>query len=447
LHPEPVEGAYDKAFRLGIIFFNINELSAGYHQNMNCDTACFRKEVEGFMKIAFLDCFSGISGDMMVGALIDLGLDFRYLEKELKKLNISGYKLEIAKVKRNGIKGVKFDVNVDLKKHHHRNLKEINNIIERSKLNKEVKDLSKAIFNEIAKAEAKAHGIKVNDVHFHEVGAVDSIIDIVSTSIGINYLGIEKVISSPLNVGSGFVKAEHGLLPVPAPATAEILKNIPFYSNGIKAELVTPTGAAIVATVAKDFSSLPEMRVEKIGYGAGSREIEEIPNLLRIFLAEDSRKSSDYDKDRITVIETNIDDISPQVYEELMENIFKIGALDIFLTPIIMKKNRPAIKISVLSDPETAVKVYDLLFRETSTFGIRSYEASRCKLGREIKKIKTALGSVDVKIGKLGNKVLKTAPEYESIKKIARDKKIPFLEVLKRVEAEIEKKVKMQSKN
>ncbi|OGL45598.1 MAG: TIGR00299 family protein [Candidatus Schekmanbacteria bacterium RBG_16_38_11] len=394
------------------------------------------------MKIAYLDCFSGISGDMMVGALIDLGLDFRYLEKELKKLNISGYKLEIAKVKRNGIKGVKFDVKVDLAKQHHRNLKIINNIIDKSRLNKEIKTLSKVIFNKIAEAEAKAHGVKVKDVHFHEVGAVDSIIDVVATSIGINYLGIEKVISSPLNVGCGFVKTEHGLLPVPAPATAEILKGIPFYNNNIRAELVTPTGAAIVAAVVKDFISLPEMRAEKIGYGAGSREIEGMPNLLRIFLAEEDGESSHYDKDRIMVIETNIDDISPQVYEELMENIFKIGALDIFLTPIIMKKNRPAIKISVLSDPETAIKVYDLLFRETSTFGIRSYEAFRCKLEREIKKFKSSLGNVEVKLGKSGSKVLKVAPEYESLKKISRDKKIPFIEVLKRVEAEIRKKGK-----
>lgn len=396
------------------------------------------------MKIAFFDCFSGISGDMVVGAFLDLGLDFEYLKKELKKLPITDYRLEIKKVKRCGIRGVKFNVDVNLHKQHHRNLLNINRIIDRSKLNDEVKSLSKSIFYKIAKAEAKAHSVKIENVHFHEIGAVDSIIDIVSAAIGLNYLGIDKVISSPVNVGEGFVKTEHGLLPVPAPATAEILKGIPSYSNGTKMELATPTGAAIVATVAKGFMNLPVIKTEKIGYGAGSREINGVPNLLRIFLAQEDGKSfSTYDNDTITVIETNIDDISPQVYEELMGKIFKIGALDVFLTPIIMKKNRPAVKISILTEKEKALRVCDILFNETSTFGIRTYEAFRYKLEKEGKKIKTSLGNVEIKLGKIEGKILKVAPEYESIKKISKEKGMPLLKVLKKVESEIGRKFKL----
>ena len=396
------------------------------------------------MKTAFFDCFSGISGDMVVGALLDLGLDFEYLKKELKKLQITDYKLEVKRVKRCGISGVKFNVNVNLHKQHHRNLPDINRIIERSKLDNEIKKLSKAIFYKIAKAEAKAHSVRIENVHFHEIGAVDSIIDIVSSAIGLNYFGINKVISSPINVGEGFVKTEHGLLPVPAPATAEILKGIPFYSNGIKMELATPTGAAIIATVAKEFTNLPLIRTEKIGYGAGSREINGIPNLLRIFLAQEGVGIfGSYGNDAITVIETNIDDISPQVYEELMGNLFKAGALDVFMTPIIMKKNRPAIKISILAEKEKVLRICDILFKETSTFGIRTYEAFRYKLDREGKKIKTSLGNVEVKLGKIKGKILKVAPEYESIKKISKDKGMPVFKVLKKVEAEIGRKFKI----
>ena len=396
------------------------------------------------MKTAFFDCFSGISGDMVVGALLDLGLDFEYLKKELKKLQITDYKLEVKRVKRCGISGVKFNVNVNFHKQHHRNLPDINIIIERSKLDNEVKKLSKAIFYKIAKAEAKAHSVRIENVHFHEIGAVDSIIDIVSSAIGLNYFGINEVISSPINVGEGFVKTEHGLLPVPAPATAEILKGIPFYSNGIKMELATPTGAAIIATVAKEFTNLPLIRTEKIGYGAGSREINGIPNLLRIFLAQEGVGIfGSYGNDAITVIETNIDDISPQVYEELMGNLFKAGALDVFMTPIIMKKNRPAIKISILAEKEKVLRICDILFKETSTFGIRTYEAFRYKLDREGKKIKTSLGNVEVKLGKIKGKILKVAPEYESIKKISKDKGMPVFKVLKKVEAEIGRKFKI----
>jgi len=393
------------------------------------------------MRIAYLDCFSGISGDMMVGALIDLGLNFEYLKRELSKLNIANYKLQIVKVKRGGIKAIKFNVKVDLKKQPSRDLGEINKIIDRCKLNGEVKKLSKAIFYKIAQAESKVHAVKVKAVHFHEIGALDSIIDIVATAIGLNYLRIDEVISSPVNVGGGFVETEHGLLPVPTPATAEILKGIPFYSHREMGELTTPTGAAVVATVAKNFMNIPMMRVEKIGYGAGSREIDGMPNLLRIFLANNDKKNLNYEKDKIAVIETNIDDLSPQVYEEVMEKVFKIGALDIFLTPIIMKKNRPAIKTTILADPKIAGDIFDLLFKETTTFGIRGYEAFRCKLEREKKKIKTTLGNVEVKLGKLGNGILKVVPEYESVKKISRDRKIPFLEVVKKIEAEINRKV------
>lgn len=390
------------------------------------------------MKILYFDCFSGISGDMVLGAMTDAGVDIEAVRKELKKLNLSGYKLRISNVKRKGIKGTKVDVVVDKKRHfHHTSYKDIKRLIERSKLSKRIKEDSLRIFKNIAEAEAKIHKTSVDNVHFHEVGAVDSIVDVVGAAICINLLSPDIILSSPINTGRGMVKTEHGILPVPAPATAEMLKGFPFYSSSTEFELATPTGVGIVTTMAKASNSMPIMKTSAIGYGAGSRDFLDSPNLLRIMIGEGY---SPPEQDSITVIESNIDDMNPQFYDHIMNRLFKGGALDVFLTPIIMKKNRPAIKITLLSDNDNLNKLADILLSETTSFGLRIYRTERIKLEKEIKTVNTKYGKAKVKIGKRNSKIIKVVPEYEDCKRIAEEKGIPIKEVYEKVRSAAETK-------
>lgn len=390
------------------------------------------------MKILYFDCFSGISGDMVLGAMTDAGVDIEAVRKELKKLNLSGYKLRISNVKRKGIKGTKVDVVVDKKRHfHHTSYKDIKRLIERSKLSKRIKEDSLRIFKNIAEAEAKIHKTSVDNVHFHEVGAVDSIVDVVGAAICINLLSPDIILSSPINTGRGMVKTEHGILPVPAPATAEMLKGFPFYSSSTEFELATPTGVGIVTTLAKASNSMPIMKTSAIGYGAGSRDFLDSPNLLRIMIGEGY---SPPEQDSITVIESNIDDMNPQFYDHIMNRLFKGGALDVFLTPIIMKKNRPAIKITLLSDNDNLNKLADILLSETTSFGLRIYRTERIKLEKEIKTVNTKYGKAKVKIGKRNSKIIKVVPEYEDCKRIAEEKGIPIKEVYEKVRSAAETK-------
>jgi len=385
------------------------------------------------MKILYFDCFSGVSGNMILGAMVDAGIDIKALKKELKKLDLHSYSLKVSKVKRKGIKGTKVDVIVDKKKHlHHTHYKDIKRLIERSKLPEKIKEDSLSIFKNIAEAEAKIHRTSVDNVHFHEVGAVDSIVDVVGTSICISLLNSDITLSSPINTGKGMVKTEHGLLPVPAPATTEMLKGFPSYSSDIEFELATPTGVGIITAMAKASNTIPVMKTNVIGYGAGSKDFSDSPNLLRIMIGEGYSPS---EQDSITVIESNIDDMNPQFYDHIMNRIFDAGALDVFLTPIIMKKNRPAVKITLLSDNDNVNKLADILLKETTSFGLRMYKTERIKLEKEIKTVKTEYGSTKVKIGKKNGKIINIAPEYEDCKRIANERGISIREVYEKVKS------------
>lgn len=378
------------------------------------------------MKIAYFDCFSGISGDMILGALVDMGLDIDYLKEEFKKLSISNYDVMAKKVEKNHIYGTKVDIIVK-NIQTHRNLKDINKIIDDSTLDERVKELSKKIFLRLAKAESKVHNVDIDKIHFHEVGAIDSILDIIGVSIGLKKLNIKKVYSSYLPLGRGFVKCSHGLIPIPAPATAQLIKGIPVYSTNVDGELVTPTGAAIITTLTNNFGKIPLMSINKISYGAGKSNFEQ-PNLLRVFTGE-LMDESDYVDDITNMIETNIDDMNPEYYEYITQKLFKYGALDVFFTNIWMKKNRPAVKLSVICPLEKTDRLIDIIFNETTTFGVRVYRTKRRKLFVEKKKVKTKYGEVNIKIGKLNNKIETISPEYEDCKTIAEKNDISLKDI------------------
>lgn len=377
------------------------------------------------MRVAYFDCFSGVSGDMILGALIDAGLDLGVLESELDKLKVSGYRIRAERAIRKGISGTKFSVDV-IEQKAERRLEDILEIIDQSDLDTDVKELSKEVFEQLAIIEAKIHCKNIEDVHFHEVGALDSVIDVVGSLIGIKRLGIEAVYSSKVHVGTGFVRCQHGILPVPAPATLELLKGIPIYSTGIKAELVTPTGAAILKTLSKSFGVMPEMEVKRIGYGAGSRDLE-IPNLLRVYIGE--VKKEEYQQDKAILVQTNIDDMNPEFFDYVTEKLLKKGALDVFMTPVFMKKNRPGTMLSVLTEVDRLDEILSTIFTETTTLGVRILPLERRKLSREIFSVTTPFGEVKVKIGKIGNRIKNIAPEYDDCKKIAAKQGVPLKDI------------------
>jgi uncharacterized protein (TIGR00299 family) protein len=455
------------------------------------------------MQTLYFDCFAGISGDMTIGALLDLGLDFKTLELELKKLSLPGYQLGLRRVLRSQIAAAKFDVilnsdhphnhshshkhdnyshqhehshehehnhhshehehehshehdhehehnhhshehehshhshehehhhSEDHKhEHDHRGLQEIYPIIDNYTLSDCVKETSKKIFYRLALAEGKIHNIPPEQVHFHEVGAIDAIVDIVGACIGIEMLGVKRFIASPLHVGRGFVNCAHGRFPVPAPATLELLMGIPTYSTNIEGELVTPTGAAIISTLCTEFIPLPQMRVERVGYGAGGRDPKEFPNVLRLLYGQLTQESSTTTQtpisvsEAITVIEANIDDMNPQIFGYLMEQLLKEGALDVFYTPIYMKKNRPGVLLTVLTEQTHFENITAMLFQETTTLGIRYYETNRRTLARHTTQVATAFGKVDVKFASLGNKIINVMPEYESCSTLAQNEHV-----------------------
>ncbi len=391
------------------------------------------------MKVAYFDCHSGISGDMILGALVDAGVDLKTIRKGLTSLGLKGYELKSRRVKRGLFGGTKVDVVLSPKAHiHSRTFTDIEKLLKRSKLPKSVIEDSMEIFLRLGKAEAKVHRTTIDKVHFHEVGAVDSIVDIVGGVIGIQELNVSQVLASPLNMGEGTVKCEHGVLPVPAPATLELLKGIPCYSSGIPYELTTPTGAAMIGFWAEAFQSLPLMKIQKSGYGAGSHVIKEHANLLRIIVGEAEGKSGG----KIALVETNIDDMNPEFYDHIMEQLFSAGALDVFYTSVMMKKNRPAVKISVLAPPAKREAVSHILLTETSTFGIRFTEMDRIILDRQHMEVQTPYGKVAVKVGSMDGQVMHFSPEYESCKQIARKKKIPVKMIYDTVMQSAEKKLK-----
>ncbi len=392
------------------------------------------------MKILYYDCFAGLSGDMNLGAMIDLGVDRDYLIAELKKIPLKGYRLAVTRDKRNGIEGTRVDVVLDKKKHGagyshpERNLSSIKELIEASQLNSTVKECSSTIFARIAEAEAEVHGMPIDKIHFHEVGAVDSIVDIVGAALCLDYLKVDTVLCSTVELGGGFVTCRHGTIPVPAPATVEILRDIPTRVGTVQYETTTPTGAAILATVVDTFTDTADIRIEKVGYGIGHREME-IPNVVRVFLCTGADESKDTHSESAVVIECNIDDMNPELYDHVMEKLFDNGASDVFFTPITMKKTRPAITLSVLCRPAAEDTILEILFTETPTLGIRKYPVNKIMLQRKSFTVHTQYGDVTVKSGYYKGNMVKSKPEYNDCKRIAREKNISIQEVYKAIES------------
>jgi hypothetical protein len=385
------------------------------------------------MRVLYYDCFSGISGDMNLGAMIDLGVDENYLLEELSRLNLNEYTIEINKEERKGITGTK--VNVILQDyhhhdthnheehHHHRNLRDIEEIVYSSGLNEDVKNLSMKIFKKVAEAEAKVHGKSLYEVHFHEVGAVDSIVDIVGAAICFEFLKVDKVAASSIELGKGFIKCAHGILPVPAPATTEILKGIPVKLGNVPFEATTPTGAAIIAALSEEFIDDVDFKIDKIGYGVGHKDQGDIPDVLRVFIGEVQEKNSDY------IIECNIDDMNPEIYSYVIDKLFEAGASDVYLTPITMKKGRPGVMLSVLYEEKIEDEIKKIIFRETTTIGMRKYKVEKQCLERETTYVDTPYGEVKVKNSYLHGEKIKFKPEYEDLKKIAEEKNIPLIKL------------------
>lgn len=405
------------------------------------------------MRIAYFDCFSGISGDMCLGAVVDAGITIKELERELQKIPVGGYELTSKKVKRARFEATKVDVILKVEemrqKAEGRRWKDIEQVIQNSSLSQEIKQKGFKIFKMLFEAEAKVHGDEFDNIHLHELGATDCIVDVFGTIIGLDMLKVERVYSSAVNLGGGFVKTAHGILPVPAPAVTELLRGIPVYSEGVgsdsaSSELTTPTGAAILKGLSSGFGNIPPMSIEKIGIGAGSKDFKDKPNILRLFIGNELKTAClSHDRlfsadelsvdEKVTVIETNIDDMNPQIYEYLMERLFKAGALDVYLTDILMKKGRPGIKLSVLCSENKKEDLMKIILSETSTIGLRFYETKRRVLKREIKTIDTEFGKVRVKYSKLGDSILKVTPEYEDCKEIAEKFNIPLLEVMSKI--------------
>ncbi len=386
------------------------------------------------MKIAYFDTIAGVSGDMTLGAFISAGLPIDELRAEIAKLRLEGVELEASHLQRNGITAVKLDVVISSKQTHHRHLKDIYKIIDDSALSTRVKDDAKKIFMEVAKAEAKVHNSTIEKIHFHEVGALDSIVDIVGAAVCFEKFGIEAVYSSPVKLGSGgFVATEHGRLPLPGPATSEILKNYPTVLTEIPYELTTPTGAAIIKAMSRGVLSTEQLKIEHIGYGAGTREIPQVPNLLRIMIAELPQA---YDTDELVMIETNIDDMNPEIYPYVLEKLLAAGANDAYLVPIIMKKGRPGVLLSTLAARSKMDDVLQVIFAQTTTIGVRILPTERRKLQRETREVQTKLGSVKVKVIILDGKE-RLVPEYEECKRLAEAYKMPLVEVYKMVESEL----------
>ncbi len=380
------------------------------------------------MKTLYFDCFSGAAGDMIVGALIDAGADFAKIREPLMSLGVGGFDVAIEKVKKKGVMATKFHVNIDEQHGHpHRHLRHVVEIIEKGNLPPGVKAASLETFRRIAQAEAEVHGSTPEKVHFHEVGAVDSIVDIVGAHLALDQLKPERIEASALHVGSGTVKCAHGVMPVPAPATALLLKNVPTYAGQVEGELVTPTGAALIAQLAQQFGPQPTMTVATLGAGAGTKDLPDRPNVLRVLIGETAAVSAA--TETIVVIEANIDDMNPELFPPLVKDLIDAGARDAFLTPILGKKGRPANLVTVLADDAAVSRVTDTLFRGSTTLGVRMRREERICLDREWKHVKTPWGDVRVKLGRRNGSLTNAAPEFEDCATLAESAKVTVRQV------------------
>jgi len=381
------------------------------------------------MKLAYFDCFSGISGDMTLGALVDAGCELEILRAGLAGLQVPGWSISAEKVWKNGMAATFVRV-VTEDQSMHRGLSAILEILGRSQLTEQVRKNAAAIFRRLGEAEAAVHDVPLEKIHFHEVGSVDAIVDIVGACIGFEALGIEKFSCSALNVGGGTAKMAHGVLPVPAPATAKLLQGKPTYSNGVRKELVTPTGAAIVATLCDSFGPQPAMSVSTIGYGAGSTDLEGQPNVVRIMVGEVAEKVIPGFDEEIAVIEANLDDMNPQIYGYFLEKALAAGALDVYTTPVQMKKNRPGTLLTLLCKPADTNNLMSLIFAETTTLGARTYRAQRRTLPRETVNVHTQYGDVHIKLSRVNGNIRHVAPEYEDCRRLASEKNVPLQQVI-----------------
>jgi uncharacterized protein (TIGR00299 family) protein len=385
------------------------------------------------MKIAYFDCFSGASGDMILGALIDAGADFDALRRGLESLGVEGYRVSTEKLNKAGTAATKFNVEEVHHHHHHdhehehgehhhhphRHLKHILEIIDRGELPEPVKEASRKTFQRIAEVEAAIHSTTVEKIHFHEVGAIDSIVDIIGANLALHLLGIERVYSSPLHVGAGTVKCAHGIMPVPAPATAALLEGVPAYGGEVQGELVTPTGAALLSQWTEDrFGGMPAMRIASVGYGSGTRELPDRPNVLRVLVGE-TADAAQPGEETIAVLEANLDDMNPELYPPLLASLLEAGARDAFVTPIIGKKGRPAHLVTILCDEAKVRALAGVLFRGSKTLGVRIRSERRICLERAWKTVRTRYGEVRVKIGKFEGEITTTSPEFEDCRKVA----------------------------
>ena len=380
------------------------------------------------MKVAYFDCFAGISGDMTLGALVDAGLSFAALKSELDKLSVREFTLSQRRVEKHGIAGTKIDVNAR-EGHVHRHLKDVLEIIDNSAISASVKEKAACVFQKLAEAEAKIHGTTIEAVHFHEVGAVDAIVDVVGAIVGLEILGIEAIYASKFRFGSGHTRGAHGAMPVPVPAVVEMTKGFPSERTDIPYELVTPTGAALLTALASNIGETIQLRTESTGYGAGTRDVEQVPNLLRVEIGE---LVSGPRTDLPVLLETNIDDMTPEIYGYLIDRLLEAGARDAFLTPVIMKKGRPGIQLTVLADPNKETELTELIFSETTTLGIRRLPVQRHILERRTDTVQTPYGPIRVKIADIGGKQ-RVTPEYDDCARIAREQQVPILDVYKSV--------------
>jgi pyridinium-3,5-bisthiocarboxylic acid mononucleotide nickel chelatase len=394
-------------------------------------------------RTAYFDCFSGISGDMVLGALVDAGADLGAIEAELRRLGLDGWSISAEKVKRGAISATHVTVETS-EGHHHRGLSIILGRIEKAQLAPRAAERATRIFTRLAEAEAKVHAMPVEKVHFHEVGAVDSIIDIVGACVGFELLGLDDFVCSAMDVGGGTVMTAHGLLAVPAPATTELLAGVPVHTSGVLKELVTPTGAAIATTLASAYGQVPTMTMKAVGYGAGTADLKEKANILRILIGErdgvalgDSSAGWDLP---VSVIEANVDDMNPQVYGYFAEKALAAGALDVWSTSALMKKSRPGIVITILCEPSNTQRMMDLLFRETTTIGVRTHEAQRKILDREFVRVKTEWGDVRIKVSRLAGAIVNAAPEFEDCKKIAESNGVPLKSIIAAASFEFQKR-------
>ena len=381
------------------------------------------------MKVAYFDCFAGISGDMTLGALVDAGLSFAALKSELDKLGVREFTLSQRRVEKHGIAGTKIDVNAR-EGHVHRHLKDVLEIINNSAISASAKEKAARVFQKLAEAEAKIHGTTIEAVHFHEVGAVDAIVDVVGAIIGLELLEIEAIYASKFRFGSGHTRGAHGAMPVPVPAVVEMTKGFPAERTHIPYELVTPTGAALLTALASNIGETVQLRTESTGYGAGTRDVEQVPNLLRVEIGE---LVTDTQTDTPVLLETNIDDMTPEIYGYLIDRLLEAGARDAFLTPVIMKKGRPGIQLTVLADPNKETELTELIFSETTTLGIRRLPVQRHILERRTDTVQTPYGPIRVKIADIGGKQ-RITPEYDDCARIAREQQVPILDVYKSVD-------------